>query len=162
MSLTITLLNASQNFLQQKRNRYVSLGAVALLCFLFFHSQPQASQFYEHLASKPHAAKAAPHSGYRSTRERVERSHKLYAESIDRRNALIRKIGPNPKELSAFPTTKERQERRVCLHSSKSDFDSHCCKMVILWDLLSPAWSCPHELQRLGPAGDGGKSVRPS
>lgn len=131
MSIVTSLIEQAQAFLSHRRNRHIVLfGIAALSLLLIFHTTNPSplSQF-----SPKEAVKVLPHSGYRSTKERVERSHKLvsdqpvlryssslgrqYAESIQRREALIKKLGPEPKDL----------EREIFLQPKTSMVHSCVC-----------------------------------
>jgi len=57
------------------------------------------------------------------------------------RDALIAKMGPAPRNVALFPPDKEPWPPYT------------------VWDFFPPAFFCPHELERIGELGDGGKWV---
>ncbi|KAI0930021.1 hypothetical protein AcV5_006831 [Taiwanofungus camphoratus] len=61
-----------------------------------------------------------------------------YDKVLRDREAMIRKWGPTPALVEAFPP--------------RDDF-------YTLWDFFIPAFQCPHRVERIGTMGDGGKWV---
>jgi len=76
-----------------------------------------------------------------SLETRVQRSHAIYDKSLIQREGLLKKWGPNPKDIALFPP-------------DKSPWPPYT-----VWDFFPPAFNCPHEVERLGALGDGGKWV---
>ncbi|KAF8815245.1 hypothetical protein BYT27DRAFT_7195546 [Phlegmacium glaucopus] len=72
---------------------------------------------------------------------RVRRSHTIYDKVLKQREGLIKKFGPHPKDIALFPVDKEPWPPYT------------------VWDFFPPAFNCPHEVERLGALGDGGKWV---
>ncbi|TFY70718.1 hypothetical protein EVG20_g2297 [Dentipellis fragilis] len=70
---------------------------------------------------------------------RVKRSERIYQKMVKRREGLIRKFGPNPREIVSFPP-------------DKAPWPAYT-----VWDFFPPAFSCPHTVERIGALGDGGK-----
>ncbi|KAG0707049.1 methyltransferase domain-containing protein [Suillus ampliporus] len=61
-----------------------------------------------------------------------------YSEMLQQRQQLIRKWGPTPDKVEAFP-----------MHG----------EYYTLWDFFLPSFRCPHRVERIGIMGDGGKWV---
>jgi hypothetical protein len=72
---------------------------------------------------------------------RVQRSHAIYDKLLVQREGLIKKFGPDPKDIALFP-------------ENKPPYPPYT-----VWDFFPPAFNCPHEVERLGALGDGGKWV---
>jgi len=72
---------------------------------------------------------------------RVQRSHAIYDKLLAQREGLLKKFGPNPKDVALFPP------------------DKAPWPPYTVWDFFPPAFNCPHEVERLGALGDGGKWV---
>ncbi|KAF8890931.1 methyltransferase domain-containing protein [Infundibulicybe gibba] len=72
---------------------------------------------------------------------RLSRADKTYAKLLRDRQALIKKFGPTPKDVALFPP------------------DVEPWPPYTVWDFFPPAYNCPHEVERLGALGDGGKWV---
>lgn len=58
---------------------------------------------------------------------------------MGQRQSLIRRHGPSPSQIVAFPP-------------ARSPFPDYT-----IWDFFPGAFSCPHELERVGPLGNGGR-----
>ncbi|KAH9957261.1 methyltransferase domain-containing protein [Lactifluus volemus] len=71
---------------------------------------------------------------------RVRRAERAYQKSLRTRDVLIAKVGPAPRDVSLFPPDKEPWP-----------------PYTVCEGLLPPAFFCPHELERVGDLGDGGK-----
>jgi len=72
---------------------------------------------------------------------RVRRAERAYQKMLLGRDALIAKVGPAPHDVALFPPDKEPWPPYT------------------VWDFFPPAFFCPHELERVGELGDGGKWV---
>ncbi|KXN83207.1 hypothetical protein AN958_01721 [Leucoagaricus sp. SymC.cos] len=72
---------------------------------------------------------------------RMERAHRIYNKVLEDRKGLIQKFGPTPKDIAAFP-------------EDKSPWPPYT-----VWDFFPAAFNCPHEIERHGALGDGGKWV---
>ncbi|KAH9014493.1 methyltransferase domain-containing protein [Lactarius pseudohatsudake] len=78
---------------------------------------------------------------YQGVSARVRRAERAYQKMLRGRDALIAKVGPSPRDVALFPPDKEPWPPYT------------------VWDFFPPAFSCPHELERIGTLGDGGKWV---
>jgi hypothetical protein len=72
---------------------------------------------------------------------RINRSEHIYQKVLDDRQGLIKKFGPTANDLLMFPP-------------DRKPWPSYTG-----WDFFPPAFNCPHELERIGDLGDGGKWV---
>ncbi|OCH89385.1 hypothetical protein OBBRIDRAFT_794339 [Obba rivulosa] len=70
---------------------------------------------------------------------RVARSERIYQRSVEQRHELIKKWGPSPSQIVMFPP------------------DQEPWPAYTVWDFFPPTFACPHELERVGNIGDGGK-----
>jgi len=73
--------------------------------------------------------------------KRVEMSHRIYDTLLKQRQKLIKRFGPHPKDIVIFPP-------------DKSPWPPYT-----VWDFFPAAFNCPHEIDRFGELGDGGKWV---
>ncbi|EKM54909.1 uncharacterized protein PHACADRAFT_147193 [Phanerochaete carnosa HHB-10118-sp] len=76
--------------------------------------------------------------GSMSLEEFIRQEELRYADVLAERHALIKHHGPSPDEVDSFPP---------------GDIS------YTLWDFFTPAFNCPHRVDRLGALGDGGKWV---
>ncbi|KAF5336145.1 hypothetical protein D9611_006196 [Ephemerocybe angulata] len=72
---------------------------------------------------------------------RLKQSNQIYDRLLEYRKGLIKKFGPDPKNIALFPE------------------DVWPWPPYTVWDFFPAAFNCPHELERLGALGDGGKWV---
>ncbi|KAJ6593776.1 methyltransferase domain-containing protein [Mycena capillaripes] len=70
---------------------------------------------------------------------RLARSEHIYQKLLKDRQGLIKKFGPTPKNVVLFPP-------------NVAPWPAYT-----VWDFFPAAYNCPHEVQRLGALGDGGK-----
>jgi hypothetical protein len=96
-----------------------------------------------------------PPPGY--VEDQIKTSEAYYQESLKERQKLITKWGPSPSQVDAFPSNGEfytlcKQMRPVCLFLDQ-------LRIQCVGDFFTPAFQCPHQLQRIGTLGDGGKWV---
>lgn len=72
---------------------------------------------------------------------RMERAHHIYNKVLVNRKKLIDRFGPSPKDIPVFP-------------EDKAPWPPYT-----VWDFFPAAFNCPHEVERHGALGDGGKWV---
>ncbi|KAF5339969.1 hypothetical protein D9611_012433 [Ephemerocybe angulata] len=72
---------------------------------------------------------------------RIQQSHDIYDRLLKNRKGLIKKFGPNPADIALFPP------------------DVAPWPPYTVWDFFPAAFNCPHEIERHGALGDGGKWV---
>ncbi|KAN0102407.1 Methyltransferase domain containing protein [Russula decolorans] len=87
--------------------------------------------------TQPLNSSIAPHG----LASRVRRAERAYQKMLLGRDALISKVGPTPHDVALFPP------------------DEEPWPPYTVWDFFPPAFFCPHELERVGDLGDGGKWV---
>ena len=151
-----------------------SLIFIALL-FLLPHSPLIALQ---PSPASSEALKKAPPVVYHGVSARVRRAERAYQKMLRGRDALIGKVGPTPRDVALsvilfgvffvfvpslnnshrFPPDKEPWPAYTACEfgvvariSASADGQTG--------DFFLPAFSCPHELERIGALGDGGKWV---
>jgi hypothetical protein len=71
----------------------------------------------------------------------LERSTRVYDKTLEGRKNLIKKFGPEPSQIALFPPDKEPWPPYT------------------VWDFFPASYNCPHEVERIGAFGDGGKWV---
>ncbi|KAI0055268.1 hypothetical protein BV25DRAFT_1833324 [Artomyces pyxidatus] len=71
----------------------------------------------------------------------VQRAERVYQRMLRMRERLITKYGPRPENIVLFPPDKDPWPAYT------------------VWDFFPPAFNCPHEIERVGALGDGGKWV---
>ncbi|TCD68574.1 hypothetical protein EIP91_010499 [Steccherinum ochraceum] len=72
---------------------------------------------------------------------RVRNAERIYQKTVSGRQGLIKKFGPTPQDVTMFPPDKDPWPPYT------------------VWDFFPPAFNCPHERERVGQLGDGGKWV---
>ncbi|PSN75112.1 hypothetical protein BS50DRAFT_512604 [Corynespora cassiicola Philippines] len=117
------------------------LGAIFAICVLvyFLPTTPEVTSF---MPSMPSALKpAAPAT--RTLQDRMALSEKSWLKSVDLRGKMATAHPENP-QIPFFPA------------QTLPDFGKY---PYTLWDFFPPTWTCPHDIQRVGRLGDGGKWV---
>ncbi|OBZ73450.1 hypothetical protein A0H81_06660 [Grifola frondosa] len=76
-----------------------------------------------------------------SLKNRVKRAEQKYQKVLQDRHVFIEKMGPKPQDLVLFPPDREPWPPYTA------------------WDFFPAAFNCPHEMERIGAFGDGGKWV---
>lgn len=72
---------------------------------------------------------------------RIARAEANYEHMLDQRQEMIKKYGPSPSQVVMFPP------------------DQEPWPAYTVWDFFPPVYNCPHEQERIGALGDGGKWV---
>ncbi|KAJ7701825.1 methyltransferase domain-containing protein [Mycena rosella] len=117
----------------QRNPRYSVFIFVVLACTLYLLG--------------PYQASAPPFSSMRGLPRgndlpsRLARSERIYNKLLVDRKGLIKKFGPKPKDIALFPPGVKPWPAYT------------------VWDFFPAAYNCPHEVQRLGALGDGGKWI---
>ncbi|KAI6115491.1 methyltransferase domain-containing protein [Pisolithus croceorrhizus] len=70
---------------------------------------------------------------------RLQRAERVYQKVISDRKDMIRKYGPTSRHIHMFPPDKDPWPAYTT------------------WSFFPPAFDCPHEVERIGALGDGGK-----
>lgn len=94
-------------------------------------------------ASASHAAAAPANVGPLTTRQRLARAENAWRSSVTLRHKMALEHPKHPK-IPFFPA------------QQLSDFGKY---PYTLWDFFPATYTCPHDIQRVGRLGDGGKWV---
>ncbi|KDQ55720.1 hypothetical protein JAAARDRAFT_159072 [Jaapia argillacea MUCL 33604] len=100
---------------------------------MFFNSSPGGP---DGGAGRAYPFQRRPPTKALHTEEVIDMTESSYREALRERQRMIRKWGPTPRDVDAFPSHGE---------------------FYTLWDFFIPAFQCPHRVQRIGTLGDGGK-----
>ncbi|EMD32703.1 hypothetical protein CERSUDRAFT_87731 [Gelatoporia subvermispora B] len=118
----------------QRHPRYaLALAAVVLTAFWYLSPYEAAPSLYH----PPLDTTGLPRDP--DLRNRIARSERIYQRTIEQRQELIKKWGPTPTDIVMFPP------------------DHEPWPAYTVWDFFPPTFTCPHELERVGNLGDGGK-----
>ncbi|KAF7797831.1 hypothetical protein EIP86_009037 [Pleurotus ostreatoroseus] len=115
----------------QRHPRIILLVAVLIVgSFLFLHAP---------YSSPVHPASYTGLPGDPSLPARIQRAEHAYQKVLEKRPELVKQHGPSPSQVVMFPP------------------DQRPWPAYTVWDFFPPAFNCPHELERIGSLGDGGK-----
>ncbi|EAU87466.2 hypothetical protein CC1G_02225 [Coprinopsis cinerea okayama7 len=87
----------------------------------------------------PHDVEPGSWASERELERRLRRSAIIYDRALENRRALIEKFGPAQEEIALFPP-------------NRAPWPPYT-----VWDFFPAAFNCPHEIERIGVLGDGGK-----
>ncbi|KAJ6591179.1 methyltransferase domain-containing protein [Mycena vulgaris] len=118
----------------QRHPRYSLFIFVVLACTFYLLGPYQASP-----PTFSSSMRGLPRGNNLSSR--LARSERIYNKLLVDRQGLIKKFGPTPKDVALFPP-------------NVSPWPAYT-----VWDFFPASYNCPHEIQRLGALGDGGKWV---
>ncbi|KAI1783482.1 methyltransferase domain-containing protein [Ganoderma leucocontextum] len=107
--------------------RYTIALAAFVLCAYWFFSSPTP------------LPRPVQYNASHDLHARLEREERKYRDMIPQRHDLITRFGPTPAQVVMFPP------------------DQDPWPAYTVWDFFPPIFNCPHELDRLGALGDGGK-----
>ncbi|KAI0328831.1 hypothetical protein GY45DRAFT_1325827 [Cubamyces sp. BRFM 1775] len=113
--------------LGQRHPRYTLALVALLLCAYWF--------FF----TAPPPPRPVVYKHNHELQARLDREERKYREMLPQRQELITKYGPAPSQVAMFPP------------------DQEPWPPYTVWDFFPPVFNCPHELDRLGALGDGGK-----
>ncbi|KAI0365832.1 hypothetical protein BV20DRAFT_1027306 [Pilatotrama ljubarskyi] len=115
--------------LGQRHPRYTIAFVALVLCTYWF------------LYSSPPTPLAVNYKHNSELKARLDREERKYRSMLPQRQELITKYGPTPAQVVMFPP------------------DQDPWPPYTVWDFFPPIFNCPHELDRLGSLGDGGKWI---
>ncbi|KAI0640851.1 methyltransferase domain-containing protein [Trametes meyenii] len=115
--------------LGQRHPRYTFAFVALVVCGYFF---------FVTAPPRPHAI-VYKHSN--ELQARLDREERKYRTMLPQRHELVTKYGPSPSQVVMFPP------------------DQEPWPAYTVWDFFPPIFNCPHELDRLGSLGDGGKWI---
>ncbi|TCD62167.1 hypothetical protein EIP91_007273 [Steccherinum ochraceum] len=78
---------------------------------------------------------------------RLDRAEKIYQKTLKGRQGLIKKFGPTPNQIAIS----------CMVPYDRFPPDENPWPPYTAWDFFPPAFNCPHERERIGTLGDGGK-----
>ncbi|KAI0075649.1 hypothetical protein K474DRAFT_1676216 [Panus rudis PR-1116 ss-1] len=118
----------------QRHPRYSLLLVLTLIIasFLLF---PSSQPPFHKLSEVDYFRKA---NAGKSLRAVLDDEERRYQKVLHDREAMVRKWGPTPQQVVAFPPARD---------------------FYTLWDFFIAAFQCPHHVERIGTMGDGGKWV---
>jgi len=114
---------ASAKHFVARHPRYIAILGCILLGLVFIYAQGPPDEHY---------LKRNPLKAW------ILEEDRRYQQTLRERDGMVRKWGPTPERVQAFPP--------------QDDF-------YTLWDFYIPSFRCPHRVERVGALGDGGKWV---
>ncbi|KAF1950293.1 hypothetical protein CC80DRAFT_243483 [Byssothecium circinans] len=121
--------------------RVAASAFIAVFFFItFLRDNTSTDSFISSVPSIPKPQRLSSPRKFASLNDRIALSEKSWENSVERRNKMIeafphRMIDPFPKKWQNEPGN------------------------LVLWDFFPASWTCPHDMQRIGRLGDGGKWV---
>ncbi|EQB44357.1 hypothetical protein GCG54_00013726 [Colletotrichum gloeosporioides] len=121
---------------------WLAAGLLFVLAFLsaMSGSAPQAKAW----AANKVGSITQLRSGRPSLREAMERSEAIWKKTVRQRHEMIAADYGDASKMPLFPA---------------HDSESYNTNPYTIWDFTPASWSCPHEVERIGRMGDGGKWV---
>ncbi|KAG9310826.1 hypothetical protein JVU11DRAFT_8679 [Chiua virens] len=114
----------------QRHPRYFISVAVVILTTIYLlnpYQSPLRSDLYE-ISTRDSGLSA-----------RLEHAEGVYSKILGDRKEMIRKFGPTARDIQMFPPNKDPWPPYT------------------VWSFFPPSFQCPHEVERIGSLGDGGK-----
>jgi hypothetical protein len=115
------------------------LIAVVLLILVLHNEESASSALLPYIPVLPKGSSTTATARLSWLRERIALSEKTWQKSVVQREEMAQQHPDNPK-IPFFPT----------------DFLKY---PFTVWDFFPATWTCPHDFQRVGRLGDGGKWV---
>ncbi|CAI0651857.1 hypothetical protein CGCF415_v007090 [Colletotrichum fructicola] len=121
---------------------WLAAGLLFVLAFLsaIGGSAPQAKEW----AANKVGSITQLRSGRPSLREAMERSEALWKKTVRQRHEMIAADYGDASKMPMFPAI---------------NAEIYKTSPYSIWDFTPASWSCPHEMERVGRMGDGGKWV---
>ncbi|KAI0798218.1 methyltransferase domain-containing protein [Abortiporus biennis] len=118
----------------QRNYRYILIFCVAcLVVFIFFN--------FDSGGESESSFSLAGYPGDTNITARVELAEQTYSKVLEKRKKLIKWFGPEEEQIVMFPPNADPWPAYTA------------------WDFFPPAFNCPHEVERIGALGDGGKWI---
>ncbi|EDU49332.1 Methyltransf-22 multi-domain protein [Pyrenophora tritici-repentis] len=119
---------------------FAGIFVVVFLIVIFRNEESAGTALLPYLPVLPSTGSSQPSSLLQAwIKDRSALSEKSWKNSVERRDQMAKQHPDNP-QIPFFPT----------------DFLKY---PYTIWDFFPPTWTCPHDVQRVGRLGDGGKWV---